>query len=335
MKIAIIMATYNGEKFLGEQIDSICRNTVQDWKLYLFDDGSTDGTILAAESYAARYPGKIQIHRNEKNLRSAGNFYCGARFVYEREPADYYMFCDQDDRWDADKIEVTLKKMQELEQESASVSRRHTQPFGKEPAVGERAGASDIPLLVYTDSRMTDQEGHEICPSFQAASHLNSENCDFAHLLMENKMPGCTQMMNHALLTAAFSHPGIPEHFIMHDWWLGLVAACFGRIGYLNRATMGYRQHGGNVVGGQSFVSYVKERISGIGRLREMLRADVRQGAEFYEWYGGQMREPERQTAEAFAELEKAGFFRKKALLCRYHFWKSGFVRNVALFLLL
>ncbi len=72
--IAIIMATYNGEEYLREQLDSLFQNTCQDWKLYLFDDGSTDGTIEIAKTYQKAYPGRIMIRSNPKNLKSARNF---------------------------------------------------------------------------------------------------------------------------------------------------------------------------------------------------------------------------------------------------------------------
>ncbi len=321
--IAIIMATYNGEEYLREQLDSLFQNTCQDWKLYLFDDGSTDGTIEIAKTYQKAYPGRIMIRSNPKNLKSARNFFAGFRQVWKEAPAEYYMFCDQDDCWDPDKIECSLKKLRQME---------------------KREG-KNTPLLVYTDSRLTDEDGRVTAPSFQKASRYRRilEQTSrgkkrlqrLAHLLIENTMPGCTQMLNQALANQVFENEGFPDRLKMHDWWLGLVAAAFGEIGYLDQATMSYRQHRGNVVGGSGFASYLKARLCAIGTLRHTIREDIRQGKSFYQWYGKKLEAEERELLEAFCALETAGFFRRRALLCHYHFWKSGLVRNAALFWLI
>ena len=317
--IAIIMAAYNGEAYLPEQLDSLFQNTCQDWRLYLFDDGSTDKTVEIAKKYEQTYPDRIEVRGNPKNLRSARNFFLGLRQVWESEPADYYMFCDQDDIWDTDKIECSLQKIRQMEQTE-----------GKQ-----------TPLLIYTDSRLADEEGRVMAPSFQRASHYRriAEEARpervLAHLLMENTMPGCTQMMNRAVVERAFSKKGFPDGLKMHDWWFGLVAACFGKIGCLDRATMSYRQHSGNVVGGVGFASYAKSRLAGIGRLRRTIREDIRQGEDFYKWYGQEAGERERELLDAFVAMGKAGFIRRRVLFFRYRFWKSGLIRNAVLFLLL
>lgn len=309
------MGTYKGERYLSEQLDSLLASTCQEWKLYLCDDGSTDRTLQIAEEYQGRYPQRIRVWKNPENLRSARNFFAGLRRVSEEEPADYYMFCDQDDRWDADKIAVSLERMQQLERE-----------------VG-----ADKPLLVYTDSRLTDEGGRVLEPSFQRVSHFRSEHCDLAHLLMENKMPGCTEMMNTALVQKAFSsavQAEFPADMKMHDWWFGLVAAAYGRISYLDRATMDYRQHGGNVVGGTSFGSYLQDRLADIRKQKESIRENIRQAQSFRLWYGEDLGEQQQEILQAFCCLGEAGVLERRRLLIRYGFWKSGLIRNVALFLL-
>lgn len=317
--IAIIMATYNGENYLREQIDSLLGQTVKDWVLYVCDDGSSDGTLAILAEYATQIPGRLYIHCNEKNLRSGRNFLAGLCRVHHQAQADYYLFCDQDDRWDPDKLEVSLAEMKKLEKK-----------FG--PAV---------PLLVYTDSRMTDAEGEVMNPSFQQASHYRQGDWDLAHLLMENRLPGCTECFNGPLaekVVKDLEHSGeleFPEAMKMHDWWVALTAAAFGHIGYVDRSTMDYRQHGGNVVGGSGFAAYIKNRLSGISKQKEAIRADIRQGADFLARYEKELPEGQKAILEAFCNLEQVGFLRRRYLLCRYGFWKSGLVRNTALFLLI
>ena len=317
--IAIIMATYNGEKYLREQLDSLLGQTVKDWVLHVCDDGSSDGTLKIVKEYIEAHAGKIYLHQNEQNLRSAWYFLAGLCQVPGESLADYYFFCDQDDRWDADKLEVSLAEMKRLEEQ-----------FG-----------TNNPLLVYTDSRMTDADGNVLAESFQEASHYRKGQLDLAHLLMENRLPGCTECFNASLadkVVQGMKGEGelrFPEFMKMHDWWIALVAAAFGRIGYVNRATMDYRQHGGNVVGGSGFLSYLKNRLAALDKQKEAVKADVQQGTCFYQWYGSELKPKKRRVLEAFCSLEEAGFLRARYILFHYGFWKSGLVRNIALLLLI
>ena len=126
-EIGIILATYNGEKYLREQLDSILSNTFKDYEIHICDDGSTDGTIAIAKEYAEKYP-QITVWQNEKNQGYTGNFLKAV----QRETAPYFMFCDQDDIWKPDKIEVTYRAMKEAE------------------------GTENQPVLVFTDAESYD-----------------------------------------------------------------------------------------------------------------------------------------------------------------------------------
>ena len=100
MKVAILLATYNGEKYLRAQLDSLYAQSYRDWKLYVNDDGSTDGTLTILQEYAQRY-GNIDLQVNEHSLRSLRNF----MDLLRRAEADYYIFSDQDDVWMPEKVE--------------------------------------------------------------------------------------------------------------------------------------------------------------------------------------------------------------------------------------
>ena len=110
-KIAILMATYNGEKYICQQIDSILSQTCKDWELYIHDDGSTDNTIAAVESYVEKYPDKIHLIDGKSTGGAKYNFF----YMFGQVEAPYYMTCDQDDVWKPDKIYLTLQKMEALE----------------------------------------------------------------------------------------------------------------------------------------------------------------------------------------------------------------------------
>lgn len=314
--VNIIMATYNGGEYIREQIDSILNGTYKDICFFVQDDGSTDNTVGILKSYESKLSGRFFVHENEVNLRSAKNFFtCLLRAAAENAGSeDYYMFCDQDDVWDADKVEKTLSKMNELE---------------------KKYGKSD-PLLVFTDSRTTDNDGNVIDPSFLQMSHFNLKALDLPHLLMENKAPGCTMMVNSALVNFVGNNGKIlvpPQNMRMHDWWCMLVAASFGHIGVLTEATMSYRQHGNNVVGGKQFGSYVKEKMADTDGAKEALRKTILQGREFYELARGKSEHDEMLCA--FAGLADDDFWLKREKIFKYHFFKSGLIRNLGLLVLI
>ncbi|NLZ83292.1 MAG: glycosyltransferase, partial [Clostridiales bacterium] len=109
--VSIIIATYNGEKYIAEQIDSILKSSYQDMEIYIYDDGSQDGTMDILKRYEANYPDIIHVKQNESNLGVTLNFLKAIR----RTTTDYVMLCDQDDVWKIDKIAMTLKRMRHME----------------------------------------------------------------------------------------------------------------------------------------------------------------------------------------------------------------------------
>lgn len=130
--IEILLATYNSEKYLTDQLDSLFEQTFEDWHLTVQDDGSTDKTVDILRKYAAVYPEKMTVHVNEKNLGGAKyNFYD----MLLKADADYVMTCDHDDVWLPDKMERTMATMKDLEAQNAP----------------------DIPLLVHTDLTVVDE----------------------------------------------------------------------------------------------------------------------------------------------------------------------------------
>lgn len=226
--ISILMATYNGERYIKEQIDSILAQTVQDFVLYINDDCSTDATPAILAEYAARCPGKVIVTANANNSGSSKqNFlHLMARPAAPAPAADYFMLADQDDFWLPDKIEKTLAKMREL----------------------EAAHGADTPLLAYTDLKVAAEDLTII-----ADSMMHRVNADFADIslkgeLVQNTLTGCTAMYNRAL-AALITESTLPAYTVMHDWWLMLLAVTFGHAGYLAEPTILYRQHGDNSVG--------------------------------------------------------------------------------------
>ncbi len=269
------------------------------------DDGSTDETVRIAREYEARY-GCISVYENKENLGYVKNFIEGIK----RSKSPYIMLCDQDDIWDPDKIARTMRAMERLEQ-------KH----------GNRESA---PLLVFTDAMNFDSDTGKQFGSFHKSSHLDVAKTDPAHLLMENKCIGCTVMVNAAVLPFLDT---LPEEVRVHDWWLALICSQFGEISYLAETTLQYRQHRGNMIGGSSFSQYVKDRISHLKRQKESLEQTFAQGEAFYRLFRDEREE--QPAVRAFARMGNAGFWRRRWYTVRFGFWKSGWMRNIALLLIL
>lgn len=305
-QVSIVLATYNGASYVEEQIDSILKNTFTDWTLEIYDDGSTDRTLEILEEYQNQYPDKIVVYRNYDNLGVTLNFLEGVR----RASGEYIMFCDQDDVWLPDKIEKTLQRLKEREAER-----------GK-----------STPIVVFTDAKLVDGVLRTISDSFFGYNGLDTQKLDLAHLLIENKVIGCTTMFNKALAEKLFR---LPVNARYHDWWIGLVGATFGEVNFLDEPTMLYRQHGDNAVGAQSFWRYVISRIKNLKEQRQSLIENERQAWEFYEIYKDMLLEEQGQIIRDFANIHSVNWFERRDRLFRYGFWKSGKLRNIGVFLMI
>lgn len=108
-----------------------------------------------------------------------------------------------------------------------------------------------------------------------------------------------------------------------------------GVVSYLPEATLLYRQHEKNVVGSKSFGSYVKARLSALNDQRLVLKKTEEQAEALLESFGAELPAEKKKIIEAFASLQRAGFIKKRCLLIKYGFWKTGLVRNAGVFLLI
>jgi Glycosyltransferases involved in cell wall biogenesis len=305
-KVSIVMATYNGETYIREQLDSLLQNTFTDWQLEICDDGSKDNTLLIAREYESKYPGKIIIHANEKNLGVVLNFLEGAK----RATGEYVMFCDQDDVWLPNKIEHTLNFLQ-----------RQEKKYG-----------NDMPITVFTDAKVVNRTLEETHPSFHQSGKLDCTKLDLPHILMENKLLGCTVMFNSKVKEKLVQ---LPEHARVHDWWIGLVTASFGKIAYLQEATMLYRQHEKNVIGNQNFLSYVSNRIHSLKKQKQVLKHTEEQAMNFYQIYKKDLNEQARKQIYSFAHLYKRNWIQRRYFIVKYGYLKTGTIRNIGVLLLI
>lgn len=302
-KVDILMAVYNGKRFLHEQIESILTQDYPHFQIVVRDDGSTDGSVDIIQDYIRQYPDKIRLLESNHSLGAQGNF----STLMQSSNSPYVMLSDQDDVWRYDKISKTLAKMKEIE--------HHVD--------------HSTPVLVHTDLVVVDASLKLIHPSFWKFSRCNPQrHHDFNRLLVQNVVTGCTCMMNRALLNKALP---IPEQTIMHDWWLALVASAFGAIGMVPGATMFYRQHQHNVLGAQSYGSFQYIR-NGIKKLWAPNPKKIQQAQEFYRRYDALMNQKHQKMLRAYLSFPKRSFLSSRYLMLKYRFLKQGLLRKAGAF---
>lgn len=301
--VRILLATYNGSKYIGEMIDSILAQDYADWQLILSDDGSRDETAEILEGYARKYPNRITHYRSGMRFGNAQDHFMHLLKVFGDAP--YIMFCDQDDVWHSDKISKTMEKMEQIE-------------------------VSGKPAMVHTDLRVVDGQLKLMDPSFMHFSKLDGHRLELKHLLVQNVVTGCTMMINRALAALAVSHPA-KEGILMHDWWLALLASAVGTTGYVEEATIDYRQHGNNVVGAKNTrsFSYIKNKLKN-KEIALVMEKTYEQAGSFGECFAEVMRAEERELVAQYSELKGKNFTARRVAFIKYSFFKIGASRKIA-----
>ena len=250
-QIAILMATYNGARYVREQLDSLLCQTFTDWHLYIHDDGSTDGTTDVLRAYAADHPSQVTLLAYEPQGGACRNFLS----MMEAVESPYYMFCDQDDVWLPEKTEKTFLRLKMLE---------HLSP--------------DTPILVHSDLMLTDARLNVTDTSFVRNQHIKMAAIKtFEDYAATNTVTGCTALFNHRA-KMCIRRPY--DKAIMHDAWLCLsVVAQGGIVDFIDEPLVKYRQHGHNVLGSKDMsrqtlshkiVNVRQMVIDGIRHYREM-----------------------------------------------------------------
>lgn len=230
VRIVILLGTYNGARFVEEQIKSIQGQTVNNWNLLVRDDASDDGTVELIAGLA-KDDERIQWAKNgQGRLGIVGNFGELLRIAHSEE-ADYIFLSDQDDVWTSTKIADQLTYLRKMEE-----------------CYGE-----NTPILVYSDLEIVDEKLRRIHPSFMSYQGLTHESRDpLRVLLTQNFVTGCATAINRPLLNLAVP---LPPNVIMHDWWLALCGAACGQLAYLPQALLRYRQHGANQLGAEGLLT--------------------------------------------------------------------------------
>lgn len=233
-KVDILLATYNGEKYVTEQIESILNQTYQNFNLIISDDCSKDNTPKILREYAKKDE-RIILYLQENNLGIVKNI----EFLLKQVKNDLYMLSDQDDVWVKEKIEKSVEK---LKKENAD--------------------------LVFGDLEVVDKNLNTIYPSFgdfmllneKIKKYINSYKVNYLY----NCVTGCTVLSKKKFIDKILPLP-TNSKFLIHDHWIGLMVALNGKLSYMPEKYIKYRQHGDNQVG----TNKISHGFSRIEQVRE------------------------------------------------------------------
>lgn len=267
IKIQILLSTYNGERYLKEQLDSyLIQNGNFDIRVLIRDDGSTDATADILGEYQRKYGfevlrgDNIGVNQSMKVL-----------FDHSDRDADYFAISDQDDVWCEDKLESAVHKL-----------------ASKNP---------EIPLLYASSSLITDEN---LCPI--GMTLYPSKKASYYNAMVQNICQGHTEVFNQHLMNELRKY--YPVEIYAVDWWIYLIAAAIGEMDFDEKYTVYHRQHGVNSVGYETNIR--KKIFRRIGYLKENKASQIsRQLRAFYEQYRGQMPEEYRVETEHYLDFEK------------------------------
>ena len=251
--INVLMTTYNGEKYLKEQIDSIFAQDcitkgLADVQLIIRDDGSEDETTNMIHDLIRFYNDKITLIKGE-NIGVIKGFFT---LLKECPRADYYAFADQDDVWMKDKLSRAIESIDSF--------------------------SNKMPYLYSSSVTLVDENLEPI------KSEIDRSNvrASFENAMVENVVYGCTAVFNDLLRDIVIKE--FPNYTYMHDWWIYLTATAFGRHYYDETSSIYYRQHEGNAVGNDTTrVSEMKTRTANYNKSKNKISMQLSEFVRIYE----------------------------------------------------
>jgi glycosyltransferase involved in cell wall biosynthesis len=276
-RMTVLMSTYNGERWLDEQLGSLERQTWPELRLRIRDDGSSDGTPDRLNAFASSSRLSCAVVLG-KNLGVFGSFM--TLLAEAGDDSGYYAFADQDDVWLPDKCE------------------RAAFLLGQIP--------DHVPAMVYTRLRYTDEALREI-----GTSPIPTES-GFHTALVQNQATGCTVVMNAAARRKVLE--SVPDWALMHDWWCYLVVSAFGQVIYDPHPSLLYRKHSNNVTpASPNWVAELWNRSKRFAGDGDIARKVTDQAREFKQRYGSQLSEENRALVDGFLSARERGVFGRLA----------------------
>ena len=279
MQLTILLATYNGQKYLREQLDSIVSQSYKDWRLLVHDDGSTDNTIAILKDYAI-LDGRIQILEDGiSGLGAAHNFL----HLLKHAHSDFIMFADQDDVWLPDKVKVMMENID-----------------------------SDTPAMAYCNANSFKAD--RILPDRVIMFHPTSLNDT---LFLNGGVHGCLQIINKPLRDLIINYNG---YVCMHDHLITLAAVCLGRIKYIDKDLMYYRQHLANVTVGYE-TRFTRKLLNFFASRSGVIDSKHQLGTiEFFKHFKNHLSKKQRETFSAYFRFASVPVLQRIGILLKHRF---------------
>lgn len=290
IKVLVLMSTWNGERFLKAQLDSIFGQSF-DGQIHLLvrDDGSNDSTLTLLDSYQGK---SITVVRGV-NIGAKASFLELMRMALDFD-SSYYALSDQDDVWCPNKIATAVNSIKHLK----------------------------VPALYCGSVELVDQDLSHL------SKYIHPEHHSFESTLLCNYVTGCTTVFNRMLLER-IRFPLNAGHIMMHDWWLGLIASSFGDVFYDNNSHIKYRQHGNNHIGIVTGIGGLIRRLKSCF-LPNTVPSRITQAKMFENAYGSELPDLTRNVLSGFIQYSGTPLGRLKCMyLLRSHVSPITAVRYV------
>ena len=306
MKVDILLATYNSEKYINEQIDSLFGQTFKDFRLLIRDGGSTDSTLSIIKELENRFPEKVCIVPSSGRSDFLENF----QMLMRSSDADYTFFCDHDDIWLPEKVEKSLNRICSM-----------TEKYG-----------SGIPLCVHCDLMMVDGSGRTVNNSVHRAWSMGytPERSGYP---VDIPCFGCTLVINRTLRDMAMS---MTSGWSYHDTWCGRIAWYLGKVGYIDEALIKYRVHGSNVSCGapRRYPAVLFYHLRNFTDARKKLRKNLIGASAAFAGRFQELPPLHRLRLEIFGNWQKYNIFVRLYMMLRYKIYANGIFRTVGLLFL-
>ena len=294
LMIQVLLSTFNGARYLQPLLDSVLAQDVGGLSVLVRDDGSADETVALLDACAATHPG-VRVLRGE-NIGFARSFM--RLLEASSSAAQYIAFCDQDDVWQPGKLARAVNGLS------------HCPP--------------EVPALYCSRLTVVDERLNPL-----GRSPIPKKELSFRNALVENRLAGCTMLMNQAARRILLR--AIPENLVAHDWWTYLIVSAFGTVRFDRESRVLYRQHTSNVIG---------IRLGSVRRLHFKIRRYWRIGAaqpvvgqaeELNRLYGGSLSDEHRRILGRFLRSSRQRFWGRCRYACFCEVYRQSVFDNLVL----
>jgi glycosyltransferase involved in cell wall biosynthesis len=275
-KISIALATYNGEKYLYQLLTSLQAQTLKPFELVVIDDCSSDNSVKIVNDYSFSFGKKIFV--NEKNMGPVYTFKKLAGLC----KGDFIAFCDQDDVWISNKLELMFTEIKKLDQ--------------------------NVPAVVFSDLSVIDEEGKLIQQSYWQQRTVQPDKFSFQDILFANIITGCTTLINTAMANELSK---MPLNVMMHDHWIALIAFSFGTHSFIEAPTVLFRSHNSSVTNKEKTTT-INVFLNDLKLRKQYLCGNINQAIEFKNLYSQNLDGRDANVLDKFIALQTKPFFYKR-----------------------